>query len=106
MRLFTLAAIAACVTSCAPILHAEPLAVGRAGDPAISGRDYLLSESNFRALLIVARHRLARYPYRPPVYEVHVIAPHKVRVYFRDEDGSANGRWLLLERVRGEWKVT
>ena len=106
MRIRTVAAIAACSILCAAFVQAKPNASLRAGDPSISGNDHLLSDSDFRALLIVARQRLAEYPYRPAVYNVFVISQRKVKVLFRDEDGSEKGRSLLLERAKAGWRVT
>ena len=105
MRIRAVAAIATCAISCAVYAQAQPHASPRPGDPSISGKDQLLSDSDFRALLIVARLRLAKYPYRPAVYNVLVISQKKVKVMFRGEDGSENGGWLLLERAKNGWRV-
>ena len=105
MRFVILAAVATCCISCAVEPLSEPRAVSQTGDPSIDGKDYLLSEPGFRALLIVARERLAHYPYRPAIYNVNVISATKVRVHFRDEDGTMKGRWILLERMHGEWRI-
>jgi len=94
-----------CATTIVASSLAEPRAVPRSGDPSISGKEYLLSESDFRTLLAVARQRLAQYPYHPAVYNVLVVSKTRVKVLFRDEDGSEKGRWLLLERAKNNWKI-
>ena len=56
-------------------VNASPV-VHRSADPAIDGKDYLLSEADFRALLAVARERLAKFRPRPSICRVTVISGH------------------------------
>src|SRR2546430_11709070 len=106
VRLSATFAVLLLFASCAAERAGPPRTQSKPRDPSIDGKDYLLSESDFRALLVVARRRLKQYPYQPAIYNVHVISPIQVRVHFRDEDGTMGGRWLLLERINGEWHVT
>jgi hypothetical protein len=85
---------------------ASPVAL-RPGDPALDGKDYLISEADFRKILLVVRATLAReHPDLQP-HRVHVISASKVEVYAGDPDEHGNERnSLVLTRSNGTWKVT
>ena len=81
------------------------LIVLRSGDPALDGKDYLLSEADFRALLAVARAHLARFRPRPSIYRVSVMSATEVRAWY----GEANAnyaQWLILKRAKTQWRIT
>lgn len=84
---------------------ASPVAL-RPGDPALDGKDHLLSDTDFHAIVAVARAFLQR---KAPWYtarRVHVISPAKAEVYLNpiDEYGYENGP-LDVERTKDGWKV-
>ena len=85
---------------------ASPVAL-RPGDPALDGKDYLISEADFREILLVVRATLAReHPDLQP-HRVHVIGDSKVEVYAGDPDEHGNERnSLVLTRSNKTWKVT
>ena len=95
-----------CVASCtAPVVvsRAQP----RAGDPALAGATELLSETNFRAALAVARRRLAVLAPHCNISEVDVISAIQVDVWFCRNDASYQD-WrgmLQLEKRNGRWTV-
>jgi hypothetical protein len=97
--LFVLVAAALCCSSFA----LEP----RAGDPSIDGKDYLISEADFRAILVVSRQRIVAYPsYR--VRRVTVVSQNKVEVYIRDlaHPDYNDVHSLELRRAKNGWTVT
>ena len=81
-------------------------AVLRPGDPALDGKDNLLSDSDFHAIVAVARAFLQRKAPWFSARRVHVISSTKVEVYLNpiDEYGYENGP-LDVERAKGGWKV-
>lgn len=85
---------------------ASPVAL-RPGDPALDGKDYLISDADFRAILRTVREALAQeHPDLHP-HRVHVISANKVEVYAGDPDEGGNERnSLILERSHGAWKIT
>jgi hypothetical protein len=85
-------------------VDASPVALRR-GDPALDGKDYLLSEADFRALLTVARAHLARFRPRPSIYRVTVVSAAEVHAWY----GEANvdyAQWLIIKRAKNQWRVT
>jgi hypothetical protein len=77
----------------------------RSGDPALDGKDQLLSEADFRALLAVARAHLARFHPRPSIYRVTVMNATEVRTWF-GEPNVDYAQWLILKRVKNQWRIT
>jgi hypothetical protein len=80
----------------------------RSGDPALDGKDQLLSEADFRALLNVARSHLARFSPRPSIYRVTVVSATEVHAWYHvtpqtDEDYAS---WLIIQRSKNQWRVT
>jgi hypothetical protein len=78
------------------------------GDPALDGKDQLLSEADFRALLTVARAHLASFRPRPSIYRVTVVSATEVHAWYHvspqtDEDYAA---WLIVQRSKNQWRVT
>ena len=88
--------------SLAVSLAASPV-VPRAGDPAIDGKDYLLSEADFRALLAIARAHLASS--RPRIYRVTVVSATEVDVWYGDPN-DIDSECLVMERGKKGWRVT
>jgi hypothetical protein len=91
--------------SIAASVAASPVVL-RPGDPALDGKDHLLSDPDFHAIVAVVRAFLQR---KAPWYtarRVHVISPSKVEVYLNpiDEYGYENGP-LDVERTKDGWKV-
>jgi hypothetical protein len=119
MRTLTWSAFVATfyVASCSAPPVAAPQAKPSAGDPAITGAGYLLSESEFRAALSVARARLAVLAPSSPIFRVAVITRVKLEAYycptsidrynfshtFRQNHPQIG--YLLLAKSRGEWHV-
>ena len=66
------------------LLGAASPVVLRFGDPALDGKDYLIPEADFRALLAVARARLASFRPRPSIYRVSVISDTEVHAWYGD----------------------
>ena len=75
------------------------------GDPAIDGKDYLLSEADFRALLVVARAHLAKFRPRPSIYRVTVNSPTEVEAWYGDPS-DVDSESLVLTRGKKGWQVT
>ena len=101
-------AVALLLASCA----AESTSVQRVqphpGDPAIDGVSGLLSEQDFRAVLAVARRRVAAMGLPCAVSSVSVLSADKIEAHFCQND-QAYLMWsgtLTLRKINGEWKVT
>ena len=82
--------------------------VPHAGDPAIDGKDQLLSEADFRALLAVARAHLAKFRPQPSIFRVTVVSTTEVHAWYHvspqtDEDYAD---WLIHKRGNNQWRVT
>jgi len=88
-------------------VSASPVAL-RAGDPALDGKDYLLSEADFRALLAVGRAHFASFRPRPSIYRVTVLSATEVHAWYHVSPHSADEyvEWLVIERVKKQWRVT
>ena len=93
--------IAGCTASQPTASRAQP----RSGDPALSGADYLLSEPDFRAILAVARHRLADLAPHCSISEVDVISSTRVDAWFCRNDWEDRRGMLELEKRNGQWMV-
>src|SRR5438876_11209015 len=66
-------------------LAASPVVL-RPGDPALDGKDYLLSDADFRAIVAAARACLQRKAPSLNARRVHVITRTKVEVYLGPTD--------------------
>jgi hypothetical protein len=84
---------------------AAPSFTPRAGDPGIDGKDYLLSEVDFRAVLVVARAHLARLHPQPSIYRVTVLSTTEVEAWYGDQ-GAVDAESLILKRGDKGWQVT
>ncbi len=80
----------------------------RPGDPALDGKDYLISETDFRAILSVARERIAHTHAWLQVRRVHVVSRDDVEVYFRNlaHPDYSDAYSLELQRSKAGWHVT
>ena len=93
------------MVSCASPPVGEPRAVSRIGDPLLDGKDYLLSEAEFRAILTVMRSHLSRSPWYA-VHRVHVLTATSVEVYVGDPDQLNYEPGVFeLTRTKNGWKV-
>ena len=109
-RCFALLLLLSLVGSCTSPNPVVRRAVPQAGDPALDGADYLLSESDFRAILAVSGLWLARTHPSFHVRRVHVVAPNRVEVYLRgrlatyySEDSDLH--CIELQRSNNGWRV-
>jgi hypothetical protein len=64
---------------CSASLAIQP----KPGDPAVDGKDYLISEVDFRAIISVARAWLIKTHPSFSVRRVHVVTRDEVEVYVR-----------------------
>src|SRR5437879_2318774 len=97
--LLTTLALTACMTPAS----GPPRAVSQFGDPALDGRDYLLSESDFRTIITAARQRVAQKAPWLAVHRVHVASADKVTAYVgQPEDWLA---YIDFQRVHGAWRI-
>jgi hypothetical protein len=85
-------------------LAASPVAL-RPGDPSLDGKDYLLSDADFRAIVAVARACLERKAPWLSAHRIHVITGTKVEVYLGPTDTYGEQGSLDVQRTKGEWKV-
>jgi hypothetical protein len=84
---------------------AAPSFSPRSGDPGIDGKDYLLSEADFRALLVVARAHLTRFRPQPSIYRVTVVNATEVEAWYGDQS-AVDSECLILKRGKKGWQVT
>ena len=99
----TILATGLLVTSCATPSNESRTrpAIYRAGDPYLEGNASLLSEYDFRQLLLVVRERLKSRPgYR--VQSVRVESSTNVFAYFGKREGLA---YFELKRVGDTWRI-
>jgi hypothetical protein len=107
-RLLLLALIAiGSFTAFASDLRPSP----RPGDPALDGKEYLISEADFRAVLAVARAWLTRTHPSFSVRRVHVVTHDSVEVYVRGRLNSSYNQdsdlhSLDLQRSKTSWRIT
>ena len=83
---------------------ASPVAL-RPGDPALDGKDYLLSDTDFRAIVAAARACVRLKIAGASARRVHVISAKKVEVYLGPVDKFGEQGSLDVQRTKGEWKV-
>ena len=82
----------------------------RSGNPALDGKDYLLSEADFRAIIAATRAWLTRTHPSFSVRRVHVITRDRVEVYVRGRLNSSYGEnsdlhSVDLERAKRGWRI-
>lgn len=75
----------------------------RSGDPAVDGKDYLLDDAQFRAVLLTARERLAKIAPGKSIHRIHVVGQGRVEAYYGKPpvDDIAVAAYLVLEQTRG-----
>ena len=95
------------LTTLLPALEASPVVL-RSGDPALDGKDHLLSEADFRALLGVGRAHFASFRPRPSIYRVTVVSATEVHAWYHITPHTDDEyvEWLVIERVKNQWRVT
>jgi hypothetical protein len=77
----------------------------RPGDPALDGKDYLLSDADFRAIVSAARDCLQRKVPGCTARRVHVITATKVEVHLGPSDKYGEQGTLDIQRTKGGWRV-
>ena len=83
---------------------ASPVAL-RPGDPALDGKDYLLSDADFRAIVSAARACLKSKAPFLTARRIHVLTANKVEVYLGPTDTGGERGSLDVQRTKGEWKL-
>ena len=84
----------------------EPRAEWHPGDPALDGNEYLLADSDYRAIITVARDYLRRKRSPWTARRVHIITASVVEVGLGPLDFGGEQGSLRLERKHGTWSVT
>ncbi len=109
-RSFTLLLLFLVGALCCTSLALDPRASPRPGNPAFDGKDHLLSEADFRAILSVASTWLAQTHPRFHVRRVYVITGNTVEVYVRGrltaeygEDSDLHS--VELQRAKKGWRI-
>ena len=111
MRFVAALAMAGCISSYAVAPATEQRAVSRPGDPAIDGKDYLLSEADFRAVLSLVRADISHTHPWLSVRRVHVVNSTQLEIYCRDLRGSfypqtAGDDWVCrVKRASTGWQL-
>lgn len=77
----------------------------RSGDPALDGKDYLLSDRDFRAIVSAARTCLQRKVPWCTLRRVHVVTATEVEVHLGPGDKYGEQGSLDVQRTKGGWKV-
>ncbi len=72
----------------------------RAGDPTVDGKDYLLSDAEFRAALAAAR----KFTWGSPIYRVTVVRATEVHAWYRAPITESICR-LIIDRGGSNWRV-
>ncbi len=93
------------VMSLAALVAVASPVVLRPGDPALDGKDYLLSDGDFRAIVSTARACLKSKAPALNARRVHVITATKVEVFLGPVDKYGERGSLDVQRTKGEWKV-
>jgi hypothetical protein len=73
----------------------------RAGDPLVDGRNYLLSDTEFRAALATAR----AFTCGTPMYRVTVVSATEVHAWYRAPITESICR-LIVDRTGKGWRVS
>ena len=84
--------------------EASPIVL-RPGDPALDGKDYLISEQDFRAVIDVTRKRLAKVAPWFGVRRIHVEGANDLIAYVGQPDQYGELAYITLHRVRGAWQI-
>jgi hypothetical protein len=98
------------LASCSTPSSFQASAVPRPGDPALDGKDYLVSDAEFREVVAFSRDYVARHMPSYAVRRIHVMSRDKIEVYVREsparfhEFGDVD--FLEVQRINGKWKVT
>jgi hypothetical protein len=114
-RAFFLGATFATLVSCSNTVSINHGVEAKRGDPAITGRPELISDSDFRAALASARSSLATLAPRSGIFRAVVVTPTRIEAYYwADYDrekvdvfyqNHAQTGYLILQRTTGEWRV-
>ena len=94
------------LTSCAmPQPSGPPQAQERVGDPALDGKDYLLSEADFREIIRVVRASLIREtPWYNQIQRVHVNSATEVEVYVGGYNEFGDVARMVVRRKNRVWQ--
>jgi hypothetical protein len=90
--------------SVAVSLAASPVVL-RPGDPTLDGKDYLISDGDFRAIVSAARACLKSKAPALTARRVHVISEAKVEVYLGPTDAYGEKGSLDVQRTKDGWKL-
>jgi hypothetical protein len=74
-------------------------------DPAIGGRSELISPSELKALIAVARQKLTPLGARGSIYRVDIKSGVKAQAWYGDQNADSI-LCLVLERSKTGWRVT
>jgi hypothetical protein len=83
---------------------ASPIAL-RPGDPALDGKDYLISDADFRAIVSATRACLKSKAPALTARRVHVISSAKAQVYLGPTDAHGEKGSLDVQRTKHGWKL-
>jgi len=94
------------LTACTMPVGGPARAVSQAGDPALDGKDYLLSASDFRSITTLARQRVAQKAPWLGVRRIHVVSADKVTAYVGQPDDDLEGvAYIDFQRIHGTWRI-
>jgi hypothetical protein len=99
------AILAFCCASCAAESNAPKPITARTGDPAVIGKAHLLSESDFRTVLLLSRQWLAQHMPKHSVHEIEIYSSTSVGACFEYSNGPSTA-CLMLQRIGGQWRIT
>ena len=99
------AVLICCIASCATQTPGPPQLAAHPGDPQIVGNTYLLSDTDFRAALSVARAWLSRHRSLQAIHSFEIYSATSVGVFF-DESHQSITAGLMLQRIGGQWRIT
>jgi hypothetical protein len=74
-------------------------------DPAIGGRSELISPTELKALIAVARQKLAPLGALGSIYRVDILSRVKAKAWYGDQNADSI-LCLVLERSQTGWRVT
>ena len=92
------------LVSLAVSLAASPVVL-RPGDPALDGKDHLISDADFRAIVSAARACLKSKAPALTARRVHVVSNAKVEVYLGPTDAYGEKGSLDVQRTKDGWKL-
>src|SRR5205823_5513022 len=94
------------LTACTMPVSGPARAVSQSGDPALDGKDYLLSASDFRIITALARQRIAQKAPWLSVRRIHVVSANKVTAYVGQPGDSLEGlAYIDFQRLHGTWRI-